>query len=247
MVRSRPCTGRQLLWGHSRSPVRPPESARAFVDAALAQLAKEGHSPAAWFRFLAASGRRSLSDARQRPWALFEGLGLGTLLIAGGHRRSGLLVGSMVITHLGMLEGPDRGLGWANRLTLFRAALPALAPNRPVEAVSMALLTDLFDGRVARRTRPTAFGAYADSITDLVFWSWFVARHEPDRRWRTACLSIWLAPALAVAVGYFARGRSFDYPRPFAYRALSVACEVAAALRAAHRQSIRNPSVAMTS
>ncbi len=176
-----------------------------------------------------------------------EGLGVGTLLIATGHRRCGLLVGSMVITHLGMLEGPDRGLGWANRLTLVRTALPALAPDRPVEAASIALLTDLFDGRVARRTRPTAFGAYADSITDLVFWTWFVARHEPDRRWRTACQSIWLAPALAVAVGYFARGRSFDYPRPFAYRALSVASEVAVAFRAAIRQLTQNPRVAVTS
>ena len=225
-----------------RPPVRPPEPARAFVNAALAELANERWSPGAWAHFLTLSGRRSLADARQRPWAMGEGLGLGALLWASGHRRAGVLVTSMVVSHLGMLEGPDRGLGWANRLTLVRAMLPALVPDRPVAGAAAALLTDLADGRVARRTHPTAFGAYADSITDLVFWSWFAARHEPDRLCRTACLSVWLAPFLTVTVLYFARGRSVDYPRPFAYRALAVGCQVAVALRAAFREFQRQPA-----
>lgn len=221
------------------------------MDAALAELADDRWSPEAWARFLVVSGRRSLADSRDRPWALVEGLGLGALLWARGHRRAGVLVTSMVVTHLGMLEGPDRGLGWANRLTLVRAALPALVPDRPVVGAATALLTDLADGRVARRGRPTAFGAYADSITDLVFWSWFAARHESDRLWRTACLSLWLAPAVTVTVLYFARGRSVDYPRPFAYRALAVGCQVAVALRAAFRefqcQPARDPRAVIAS
>src|SRR5918995_959018 len=99
-------------------------------------------------------------------------------------------------THLGMLE-QHRSIGAANAITLLRANLHALVDHR-CTAVA-ALVTDLADGRVARRRGTVSpFGAAADSLADAAFWLYFAQRHEPPPSFRPPAWLTWAAPVAAV-------------------------------------------------
>ena len=146
-----------------------------------------------------------------------------------GRRRWAAVSWLLSITHLGLL-GDRSTLGWPNRLTLVRALLPALAPDSRWTAL-VALSTDFADGILARRGAETAFGAFADPIADGVFWSWYELHWERSPWLRWAPTTVFAAVLGAIAVGYFARARTVDYPRPMAARYASGAAQVALALR----------------
>ncbi|MDA8329630.1 MAG: CDP-alcohol phosphatidyltransferase family protein [Candidatus Dormibacteraeota bacterium] len=215
----------------SRPAIQRPESSRAFTDQALGRLRARGFGPAAWAGFLAECSWRSLDQVLAHPRAAVELVGAGAGLAATGHRRAALLTSVMGLTHLGLLGEGDRPLGWANRLTLLRANLPALLPNSPA-AAPIALATDYLDGRVARRVGVTAFGGFADALADLVFWNWFLVAHESSRSLRGLLAAVWVLPAAAITVGYFRLGQAVDYPRPLWFRRASVACQLLIAMRA---------------
>ncbi len=161
------------------------------------------------------------------------------------------MIGSWLLawSHVGLLGDQPRSLGVANLLTLLRANLPALRGSNGAWVASAALGSDLADGWIARRrSRETAFGAYADALADLAFWTWFAYRHEPSRFLRGLVLSLWLAPAAAVSVWYFGAARAIDVPRPQAVRVTSAGFQLMLAGRAwarwarARRQATSVPS-----
>jgi len=220
----------------TRAPITPPAGARRFVDSALAALRASGWSPGGWGRFLTASLEGSWEGVRRQRCAFAEVSAIHLLVAL---RRPGpWALGSwaMAATHLGLLgDGPGR-LGWANRLTLLRANLPALAPEAPAWIGAVALATDLVDGGIARRTSGvTAFGGYGDALADVAFWTWYASRHE-DQAWlRALCAGVWLTPGAAVTAAYLALGRAVDYPRPIGLRNLSVALQLLLTVRAVSR------------
>jgi hypothetical protein len=193
---------------------RPPES-RAFVDQALAELRRSRWTPGAWAAFLGRCGARSAEQARLHPLAALEVTALHLTLLAVGSPRL-RLTGSwaMAITHLGLL-GSCRSIGPASALSLLRA-------NLPTERWSplVAIATDVADGWLARRTTSTAFGAYADGLADVAFWTRQVWTREPSRALRAAATAAWLLPLLGVGAAYFGSGRTIDYPRPVLVRRL---------------------------
>lgn len=214
----------------SRPPLQRPEGSRAFTDDLLASLAGEGYGLGAWGRLLERSLQRSAEEARRRPVAAIEIGTIGGLLTVSSGSGWALATAGMAITHLGLL-GDRRTLGFANRVTLFRALLPGLLPSCRAAGV-VALLTDVLDGRIAAAEGPTAFGAYADTLADVAFWWWFGLRWERDPHLRWAPVITLALPAAAVTTLYFIRGRTVDYPRPVAYRWATGATQVALALRA---------------
>jgi hypothetical protein len=226
----------QLKTMSQRPAIVRPQSSRAFTDSALAELARGGWSPGAWLRFLFACGRRSGEQAILHPRASLELGLLGAGLGLTGHRLAALLTWSMGVTHLGLLGEDDSFLGWPNRISLLRANLPALMPSSRA-AAPLALASDYLDGQIARRGRETAFGAYADGLADIVFWSWFLWKNEPARWLRAVAVALWTLPATAITVAYFKQGRTLDYPRPRWFRQLSVGCQLLVAARAWRRRS----------
>ncbi|MGH9069627.1 MAG: CDP-alcohol phosphatidyltransferase family protein [Acidimicrobiales bacterium] len=219
-----------------RPPIRRPDSSRAFVDQALAELALSRFSPIGLGRFLWRNSVRSGEQALAHPRGYLELTLMGLGLAALGHRLAAVLTWSLGITHLGLLGEDDIALGWPNRLSLLRANLPALvAADAPILS-PLALATDYLDGRLARRGHETAFGAYADGLADIIFWSWFLEHNEPSALLRAVALSLWVGPATLIAVAYFKGGRSRDYPRPRAFRVLSVSCQLLVGARAINRR-----------
>lgn len=99
----------------------------------------------------------------------------------------------------------------------------------------LAVATDVADGRLARRGRVTAFGAYADALADVTFWTRFAAG-RCGRPLGALALAAWVAPAAVIAVAYVARGRTIDYPRPIWMRRLSAALQCAIAIGALTRR-----------
>ena len=206
---------------------RPPGS-RAFVDGALAELRRSRWRPAAWARFLGRCWDRSLRQAREHPLAAVEVTALHLALLA-AQRRSPLrssVSWALAMTHLGLL-GSRRTLGPATALSLVRAHLP---PGRWSPLVAIA--TDLADGWLARRGGPTAFGAYADGLADVAFWTRQVQERESSRLIRSAVSAAWLLPLSVIGVAYFVAGRSIDFPRPVLTRRLSAGLQVLLAGRA---------------
>jgi hypothetical protein len=207
---------------------RPPGS-RAFVDGALAELRRSRWRPAAWALFLRRCGVRSLRQAREHPLAALEVTALHLALLAA---RSGsrLRLGAswaLAMTHLGLL-GPDRrSIGPPSALSLLRANLPAGRWSPPV-----AIATDLADGWLARRTTPTAFGAYADGLADVAFWVRQVWAGESNPFVRAAACAAWLLPLSAIGAAYFVTGRTVDHPRPVLARGLSAGLQALLAARA---------------
>ena len=191
-------------------------ASRAATNELLTGLRAGRWRPAAWARFISASAHRSAHQARSRPQALAELTALHAVLALTADRRGRRWVMTswgLAATHLGMLE-QQRSLGIPNAITLLRANLPAVgqpAPWLPMFAVA----TDLLDGRLARhRGEETAFGQYADSLADAVFWTWFTMRHEPSRAVRLAALTAWMIPPLLVTLVSIIDGRMADPPRP---------------------------------
>lgn len=135
----------------------------------------------------------ALADPRHRKWVAVSWL--------------------LAVSHLGMLEDRSQ-LGVANTLTLLRANLPALE-NRLGNAVPiLALVTDWFDGRIARATgTETRFGRQADFLADTALWTWFTIRHEHNRWLLTATIAAWGATVVAVTTVSFAGGAMRDVPR----------------------------------
>ncbi len=131
------------------------------------------------------------------------------------------------ITHLGLLGPRRRSIGPANALSLLRANLPA-GRWSPV----LAIASDVADGWLARRTTPTAFGAYADGLADVVFWTRQAWAREPSGLLRAAAAAAWLLPLPAIGAAYFLSGRTVDYPRPVLVRRLSAGVQALLAARA---------------
>ncbi len=228
--------------------IRDPGS-RQRSDELLAGLRAGGWRPRAWARFLARSACLSCAAAAVRPRAAAEVTALHAVLFGLiqriGSRQADSCRGRawvavswlLAITHLGLL-GERRSLGLANVLTLARAGLPAFGPGRWAGAAAVA--GDVLDGRLARgRGEVTAFGAYADSLADTAFWTWFAASYEPSRVLRAAVLTTWAAPAAAVTGISLARGRMAEAPRPAVIRPAAALAAVLAAR--ALRPSPRRP------
>jgi hypothetical protein len=199
-------------------------ASRAATDELLAGLRAGRWRPAAWARFVAWSARRSVHQARRHPRALAEvtALHAALALLAGRRgRRWTLASWLLAASHLGLLQN-RRSLGLPNAITLLRANLATT--GGPVRWLPVAALaSDLIDGRLARRIdSETAFGAHADSLADVAFWTWFVLRHEPNRRVRMAALAAWAAPVVIVTTVSIGRGRMTDAPRPAVLRPAAV-------------------------
>ena len=216
-------------WLTSRDAIERSAESRRFVDEVLRELSSRHFVPSAWGDFLGRSLVRSAAQIRIRPAAATDVTVL-HLLASAGNRPWAFGSWLMCITHLGLL-GDRSTLGWPNRLTLFRALLPSLAPNSRWTSV-LAMATDFADGRLARGGEETAFGAFADPIADGVFWSWFALRWEPNRGLRWVPLTVFAASVAGIAAAYFARGRTVDYPRLVAIRYASAAAQILFTLRA---------------
>jgi CDP-alcohol phosphatidyltransferase-like enzyme len=212
-----------------RAPINRPAESTRFVDDILAELASRQYGLSAWMRFLGRSLARSAAQARIRRAAAAEVTAI-HLAAAAGSRRWALASWLLCITHLGLL-GARRTLGWPDRLTLVRALLPAMAPDSRWTA-PLALATDFVDGRLARRGGGSAFGEFADPIADGVFWSWYALRWEANPWLRWVPITLFGGSVAVIAVAYFARGRTVDYPRPVAVRYASGIMQIVLTLRA---------------
>lgn len=222
-----------------RPAVERSAESRAFVDQALADLRSDRWRPRAWVKFLLRCGVRSAQQARAHPRAALEVTVLHLCMAPIGRRsRLGLAASwVMALTHLGLLGPEARSIGPANALSMLRANLPSRAC-----APMVAVATDIADGRLARLTTPTAFGAYADPLADVVFWTRQAWTREKSHVLRTMVLATWLLPAIVIGGAYFARGETVDYPRPLLVRRFSAVlqCLLAArALRGLGRRPLR--------
>lgn len=148
--------------------------ARTELEALLA----DRFTPPAIARFLRHSSARSARIRRERPQLARRAqswLALGA--VAHLARGRGLawwaLVALMVDWHLGMVESEDgepRNLSGADALTLARAWLVPLAFDTPTALVcSVAAVTDVLDGRVARRVGTTRAGRDLEGLVDASF------------------------------------------------------------------------------
>jgi len=220
---------RPRKWIASRGVIARSRDGRQFVDDILGELAARHFAPSAWARFIGRSLARSADEVRIRPTAAAELTAIHLAAAAAGSRRWALTSWFLCITHLGLL-GDSPSLGWPNRLTVLRALLPSLAPNARWTSVA-ALATDFADGGLARARGQSAFGAFADPLADGVFWSWYTMRWERNRWWRWVPMALFGGSATAIAVAYFARGRTIDYPRLLAVRYLSAVMQITLAVR----------------
>ncbi len=220
----------------SRRLIVQPPGSRQFVDDALAELVAGRWSPWAWLRFLWRCLVRSANQVALHRRAFLELTLLHLALTRGRPRPWPLISWLLASTHLGLLGDERRGMRVANHLSLLRANLPALSASAAPWTAVVAVVTDFLDGRLARAHRAeTAFGAYADPLADLVFWNWFVFRNESSPWIRAAVVIAWPLPVAVVTAVYFVRGRTIDYPRPPAARALSAGFQCWIGLRAAQR------------
>lgn len=195
---------------------------RAVTDRLLGDLRDGGFRPVAWGRFVGQASARSLQQATVRPGAVLEltalHAGLALFRLKRWQEGPGLRwIGcswALAVTHLGLLEHRRR-IGLADLLTLARANLPVLAPDNRALTATVAVGTDLLDGRVARRAGTTTpFGRSADPLADAAFWSWYVLRHDSGPLARVMVLGAWGTPVAATTLLSVARGRMVDPPRP---------------------------------
>lgn len=193
-----------------------PGSSRAATEELLGGLRRGGWSARAWLRFVVAASVRSAQQARAHPVALVEVSVLHLVFAALGRRRGlGWIATSWALagSHLGMLE-QKQGLGWSNLITLIRANLPAVGPRLGSWLPVLAVVSDLADGVIARRTNTaTPFGRHADFLADTALWTWFVLHHETSPAAKAATLSAWGLPVVFVATASFVRGGMVDVPR----------------------------------
>ena len=211
-------------------PVEP--ESRAFTDAALAALRAEGWSRGGWARFADQVARRSAQQVAAHPRAAAEltALHVGFALAGRGRGRRWVVISwLMAVTHLGLL-GQRRSIGWANVVSLARASLVVTGEPLGRWVGVAALLSDKLDGTVARRTRPTMFGFYADSLADAAFWTWLGIRREPSPCVRLASLGVWAVPVVAVTAASLGQGEMVESPRPVLLRP-AAAMQVVLAVR----------------
>jgi phosphatidylglycerophosphate synthase len=216
-------------WLANRDAIARSQESRQFVNDILAELAAHRFGPSAWASFIGRSLVRSVDQVRIRPAAATEVTAFHLLAGAVGSWRWALTSWFLCISHLGLL-GDRPSLGWPNRLTVLRGLLPTLAPGSRWTSLA-ALATDFVDGRLARRGRESAFGAFADPIADGIFWSWYALRWERNPWLRWVPITLFAGSTAVISVAYFARGRAIDYPRPIAVRYLSGITQILFALR----------------
>lgn len=172
----------------------PPDRAltegEAWTRRELERLLARRFSPPAIVRFLVSSERRAAEIRTARPaqaarawgwlalgagaWALPAAAGVAPFR---GRVRSGLgwwmACAAMLDWHLGMVETEDgrpRQLGAADALTLARAWLVPVAWESPTALVCLtAAITDVLDGRLARRAEPTRIGRDLEGLVDACF------------------------------------------------------------------------------
>lgn len=223
-------------------PVETLEDSRLASNRLLRILAQGHGTPRAITVFVVAAYKRSLEQARLRPWALAEATALHAALWLVARDRAWVLISwGATITHLGMLE-KRRHLGLANALTLVRANLPAVAADSARIVALGALATDFLDGRIARGTDSrTRFGRSADFFADFVVWSWIAVATEPRRGARAVPFIAWGAPIVVSATASIVRGEMRDLPQPRKLRVVA-ATEVLLALRVIFRQDSSSAS-----
>ena len=205
---------------------------RAFTDAAMAALRADRWSAAGWARYADRIGRRSAQQVAAHPRAAAEltALHAGFALAAWGRGRRWVIISwLMAVSHLGLL-GEDRSIGWANAVSLARANLAVTGQPLGQWVGVVALLSDKLDGELARRTHPTMFGFYADSLADATFWTWLGMRREPSRCVRVASLAAWAVPVVAVTAASVGKGQMVESPRPALLRP-AAAMQVVLAVR----------------
>lgn len=206
-------------------------ASRRWLDGELSLLRRTPGDPAAWARFATSCVDRSLEQWRLHPRAARSLAAAHVALFALAPGPWVLASFAYCATHLGQLGSDDR-VGPADLVSLARANLPAILP-RSRWIVPAAALSDCLDGWLARRTaRETAFGAYLDGLADVAFWTWFSVKREGNPVIRSLALSFWTLPAILITGGYFAGGRSIDYPRLTLVRRVSAVFQVGLAVRA---------------
>ena len=180
-----------------RADPAPTEGER-WASAELTALRLSRYSLPAWVRFLAESFKRAGATRRARGqlarqavrWSAASALTISVLrrTVAGRMGRPLSIRGLaawwlalvlMLDWHLGMVEGidgqPREKLSFADALTLSRAAAAPFAASAPPDTalylslLAFASVTDLLDGRLARRRGPTRFGRDFDTLADLAF------------------------------------------------------------------------------
>ncbi len=193
-----------------------PGSSRVATEQLLGDLQRDGLTPRAWSSFLRAAILRSVEQARSHPAALAELLVLHLLFATGSSARGRTWVAlswALMASHLGLLE-ERRTLGWANVITVARANLPAYGTRFGTWIPVLAVLSDVADGALARRSQTTTpFGRHADFLSDTAVWTWFTLHQEPSRLARTVTLASWALPVVVVTAASFARGGMVDVER----------------------------------
>jgi cardiolipin synthase len=199
-----------------------------WVRELLCELRAARYAPRAWTRFFARSFVRAGEQRRAHPKAHRQALSIGVAglapwgALAGAGRPWAAAAGAawwfgvvlMLDWHLGMLERPDgtriAGLGVANALSLLRLwavpALPLLRPEAIAAALVLAGLTDVADGRLARRRdQATRLGTWLDGAADTSLIL-VAALALPLQAWAaTIVVARCAAPCLALTAYYFVR------------------------------------------
>lgn len=214
-----------------------PVESRAATDLLLGELRTGRWRVRAWRRFFVHATRRSADQARRRPRALAEvTLVEAALFLVTRRAHRHAVSWTLAVTHLSML-GPRDGLGVANVLTLLRAGLSPGDRGSSRWFGLLALVCDWSDGRIARATcTETPFGAYADPLADVAFWTRFADAHESSRVLRCLPILVWGVPIIVVAAESVRRGHMVDYPRPALLR-LGTAVQLLVGLRATVRST----------
>jgi len=228
-----PFARRQLLG--TREPVRHVPPSAVFANEVLQRLRAERYTVRAWSVFWARSWSESRRAARARRRAAADvHLLHAALFLATGDPRAAISW-TMAWTHVGLIP-VGQGLGVANALSLLRANLPIIAAARPRLVATVAVLTDLADGAIARRTGGvTPFGVYADGLADVVFWTWFAWRCEEDPWLRRTAMLSWLAPSVVFTMAAMTGGRMPVVRRLMIVRTLSAALQSTLTIRAFRR------------
>jgi hypothetical protein len=214
---------------------------RAFTDDAMAALRADRWSAAGWARFADRIGRRSAQQVAAHPRAAAEltALHAGFALAAQGRGRRWVVISWLLaISHLGLL-GERSSVGWANVVSLSRASLAVAGEPLGRWVGVAALLSDKLDGALARRTHPTMFGFYADSLADAAFWTWLGMRREPSRWVRVASLAAWAVPVVAVTAASLGKGEMVESPRPVLLRP-AAAMQLVLAVRILRTRPVRS-------
>jgi len=187
-----PCRRERSADGSTMTGTQPGSD---WTSERLAELSDEGYRPAAWLEFLRLSLERSSEHRRRyrrvhrqlRRWMTVWGLAtlasrrVPRLPKAPARADLVLLAGTwlMMRWHLGMLNGTgtrEARLASADAVSLTRLWLgPRMrhAGSDPAAFIAILFLgavTDVLDGRLARKHETTRLGRDLDSLTDVAFF-----------------------------------------------------------------------------